>query len=584
MNLQKKLMAAFIAVSIPAVAIMGVYSSNVALKSTRERLNEVSYAATIQTGKTLDSKIERINKYLDVLSTNIQIQTSFRKTDFVALTGDTVNTINALDAFMASFFENEPDVECAAFFKYDGGRYVYNGYIPDDFDAESQKWYERISGANGNLLWTGREVNPNRISEQEDCIMVGRILKDTAYQKDLKPLGMLVLLLNSERFLNVFDTQVQDGNNRYLFSDRMGTPLLINGKGVREYSFAEAVIGGNSGYFNTKIEQKQWLVTYYTSPQTGWKTVGMELEDDYTRKIGSIMITTVLLCLLCLAVILLLSTVLARRITQPVLRLKDSMGQMQEKNFDVRLPVTTEDEIGVLTEDFNEMAQNMKELFAKVVKEENEKRRAQIMALQYQINPHFLYNTLASIGFTASMQQADQIAQMLRVLSRLLRSAIASADRLIPFSQELCNIKDYVFLQQIRYNNQLTVCYQLEEAFMEARVPGMLLQPVVENAISHGLNKKLNRKEEAIVTISLTCEENTLLILVEDNGIGMEPEQIRDIFLQSEKENQTHVGILNIHQRIRLYFGEKYGLSIASEPGQFTRVTVRLPLLWEGEI
>lgn len=208
---------------------------------------------------------------------------------------------------------------------------------------------------------------------------------------------------------------------------------------------------------------------------------------------------------------------------------------------------------------------------------ETEKKQAELSALRYQIRPHFLYNTLNSIRILALYNKQNDIAKSIQILARMMQN-LFSHKSMITLSQEMTFIHDYVDLLQLRYKNKIEVFYQTEDSVADCIIPNMLLQPVVENAVSHGLAAKLvEPSESARLYINIYRQEDDLLLEVTDNGVGMSPEEI-DAILCSESDSTTEkIGLRNISERVKLLYGEAYGLSVTSQKGLFTTVTVRLP-------
>ena len=211
------------------------------------------------------------------------------------------------------------------------------------------------------------------------------------------------------------------------------------------------------------------------------------------------------------------------------------------------------------------------------MEDEKEKRHSEIRALQAQINPHFLYNTLDAIIWMAASGKNDEVMEMTSALARLFRTSISSDHRLVPLSREKENILSYLTIQKMRYEDKLTYTLDMPERFDAFLLPKLILQPIVENAIYHGL-KPL--PDGGMVHIHALERGGCLVLSVEDNGVGMDEEQIRRLFLQKPQDSHG-IGVVNVHSRIRLLFGEPYGLFYSSRSGCGTRVEILLPMLTE---
>ena len=275
-------------------------------------------------------------------------------------------------------------------------------------------------------------------------------------------------------------------------------------------------------------------------------------------------------------------------ILSPFLHLEEAVeeygkltGIDRDKTYDKRFVKSS------LEQNFIDMVNIQKEIHRQARKAENKIQTTELYALQNQINPHFLYNTLDSIRGLALIHGVDEIATMTESLSRLFRSMIAKEGKMLTLREELANVNYYVTIQSFRFNNRFEYVCKVPEALLDQyQIPNMTLQPLVENAIMHGLEKKVGRGK---ITIQAYATENRLVFTITDDGIGIEEEKLRylnDCLLNYQKpvhrENtRYHVGIalLNINKQIKLKFGERYGLYISSTPKVYTAVELVLPAL-----
>ena len=272
----------------------------------------------------------------------------------------------------------------------------------------------------------------------------------------------------------------------------------------------------------------------------------------------------------------LLSSGLSRDLVSSVKRIVLGMKEARSGDLSVRIEKTPEMplEIESIADGFNDM---LKKLHAAIERQ----RQAQIVALEAQINPHFLYNTLNTIKWMATIQGADGIAEMLTALSHLLKNVSKGQADLVPLSEEFSLIKDYFIIMKYRYGGLIQLNFQLEDpALLNCRIPRFSLQPIVENSIFHGIEPKGG---PGTVNVHVFRDmPDTLKISIQDDGIGMDAETI-DRILSGNAEDKNgffrHTGVSNVNQRIKYEFGESYGLSIRSIPGQGTTTEFNLPFL-----
>ncbi|WP_136604960.1 cache domain-containing sensor histidine kinase [Paenibacillus dokdonensis] len=313
----------------------------------------------------------------------------------------------------------------------------------------------------------------------------------------------------------------------------------------------------------------------------GWKIVAVTYPDELIENKHQMQTSAALWGVLCLIVGLTISIILSYALTKPLKNLEMHMKKAERGNFDVRVDIEGTHEIGKLARTFNLMISRIKELMNQIVQEQEMKRRSELKALQSQIQPHFLYNTLDSIIWMAESGKVDDVVEMTTALSRLLRSSISKGEELVPVSVELDHIRSYLTIQSRRYRKKFTYSIDVEDSILAAPILKLVLQPIVENAIYHGIKPN---PDQGHIQIHGWREADSILLTIADDGEGMDPEKLRTILMDKPGvSGGTGVGIANVNHRIQLYFGQDYGLHYESEREEGTIVTLRIPYM-EGEV
>ena len=284
-------------------------------------------------------------------------------------------------------------------------------------------------------------------------------------------------------------------------------------------------------------------------------------------QVGSVIMAIIALCGVLLFCALSLT---ARRLQQRVNRINDKMEQVIQGDLSVRIPVEHSDEFGRIESEFNSMVAEIDRLIREVRQGEQQKRLAELDFLQAQINPHFIHNTLTSIRFMLEMGKVREAGEMIFYFSKLLRRTISRSNEFITLEEEVRTLEDYVNLQKFRYQDSFEASYDISPQTLNARVPALILQPVVENAIFHSVGRSMVH-----ISISARREDSQLILVVEDDGVGMSRE-LRETVLHKDVQ-VNRVGLRNVHDRIQLNYGKEYGLAITEREGHGTRVTFRLP-------
>ena len=292
------------------------------------------------------------------------------------------------------------------------------------------------------------------------------------------------------------------------------------------------------------------------------------------RQIPVLLLVTAVVVVALFVLLLLYSLRVTRRITGPIQSLSRKAEQFGSGNFS-GAPVDTDIvEMKILDRNFDKMADRITSLMDRQRRDQQSLHRAELELLQAQINPHFLYNTLDSIAILAESQREEDVIDMVNSLSTFFRNSLNRGEDIISLRSELVQARSYLEIQQIRYSDILTWKIDVPEALQDCSVPKLILQPLIENALYHGIK---NRRGRGLLTITGEESGEDLLLRVKDNGAGMTPEQLALLQSGRFEEHHSGLGLKNVHQRIRLYCGSPYGLSFDSVPGEGTTVTVRLP-------
>lgn len=345
--------------------------------------------------------------------------------------------------------------------------------------------------------------------------------------------------------------------------------------GLKE-EYTSKIAGTGDG----SLREQDVIYTIKTRLDSGWRIVGVSFADEMvTARVQNVVALLGVLLLAVLIVTFISSLILSRMISQPIKGLVEAMGEFEKRAADFTYqPVHGSSEIVALSDSFGHMVVRIQELMMKVRSEEITLRKTELRALQAQINPHFLYNTLDSIGWMCEEGKNQEAVEMVNALARLFRISISKGHELITIEKELEHAKSYLKIQQSRYKNQFIYTFDVEEPCLSYYCNKITLQPIIENAIYHGLNRMV---DEGLIKIGIHEEGDIIVFTVEDNGVGMSGEQCKSI-LQKEPGENTGIGIKNVNDRIKIYFGEQYGLSIESEQDVGTLVRITMPKIEEG--
>lgn len=369
----------------------------------------------------------------------------------------------------------------------------------------------------------------------------------------------------------------KDGD--YIVADRDGWVKLTSndkfvGRNIGNKDFFQWVLGQRTENRTFMVDGERYLVTAADIHTLNWVMIVIVPVRILTEKGDAIIRSVYLIGLAAILVAAALSFFMSHNTTRQLAELTEVMKQFGDGQLKISVPVKSNDEVGMLSQAFNNMAGQIRQLVDQVYREQRDKRKFEFSALQAQIHPHFLYNSLNSVSSLIQMNRPKQAFSMIHAIGTFYRTALSNGNTVIPIADEITNIKSYIEIQTIRYREKIQYDICLDEAIMQEQIVKFTLQPLVENAIYHGV-KLID--STGLIRIYDRMEENRIVICVQDNGAGMDVKILEGLLSDNAFFEKTSFGLNNIHQRLKLYFGPQYGLEIKSEHGNGTTVSVLIP-------
>lgn len=318
------------------------------------------------------------------------------------------------------------------------------------------------------------------------------------------------------------------------------------------------------------------LYTMSKSKRTGWTVVGAAYTSELLKNNEQAQMWYLLVASILLLAVIGISSIISREITKPIRSLRDSMRKVQNGQFDTHVEVITENEIGSLGRSFNLMTSEIQALMEQNVYEQKQKRKSELKALQAQINPHFLYNTLDSIIWMSEAGENDEVVEMTSALARLLRQSISNDQEEVELEKEIEYVKNYLTIQKMRYKDKLEFFIYVDPRVAHVPIIKLVLQPLVENAIYHGIKYK---ETKGNLKIYARPVDGRVEIVVADDGIGMDEDVMEHIFDEHRKEQKRNgVGVPNVQKRLKLQYGSEYGIRYESVKGAGTKAVITIPV------
>ncbi|MBU9724798.1 sensor histidine kinase [Diplocloster modestus] len=399
-----------------------------------------------------------------------------------------------------------------------------------------------------------------------------------------QPIGLQRISINEKELSQTYASLAPDDQSEAFLVGPDGCILsalneTLIGRDLRAaFPGFEQVLNDDNGYFGTKVNQVGVLVIYQDVEGTDWKLVQAVPRRTLLNSSGSLFLFMLLALLLLIIFSVIFSAIQNHTIIHPIYRLSKELSQVKDGNFDIQVNSNCRDEIGCLTEAFEEMLKRTKELINRVYLSRIQEKESAFKALEAQINPHFLYNVLDSIHWAAIKQKDWEVSDRIEALSELFRHVLNKGDSITTMRAEVNYLQNYLFLQKNKFAGKICVCIDVEEELMECQTLKLILQPLVENAIQHGLAEKDGTGN---ISVWIERKDGSLFLHVEDDGCGADEDAVRSM-IYAEQETGGAFALKNIHDRVRMRYGEPYGLTFESLEQVGTVVTVRIPELREG--
>ncbi|WP_159881492.1 sensor histidine kinase [Paenibacillus puerhi] len=592
-NIRTKLFIVFLAISVIPVVIVTLssYSSYTSLVN-----NQISLVSSNTISNSIE-KIDNIYQNIDRITLTFQQFSTQAGSTTVA---DQLNQliqkqdVDMYDLFLARnnmlFFFNNLILSNS----YLNGIYIF---LPDgnsisygmgtdlrvDYKPFEDEWYQKTLQRNGGLYVSDADIKPFIINAKPS-ITFSRALYDTNTRKLL---GVLMLDCGLDIFNGLDRDIVPNMTNMY----------IVNGKGKILYDNLKNQIGSQlpdsllqmiHSSPNETLEDLQngVLTVVKPFPDNDWRIVASISINELYKQYGVSEKLIIYISSVCAAIFILLSVFLSGLITKPIIELSRIMRKNKSQHLvTTKKQLERQDEIGILYTEYNNMIRDIDDYIKESYQNKLITLDSQMKALEAQINSHFLYNTLESINSIAEIEEVESIAIMTKALGDMFRYSIKTESELVALEEEMNHVTNFLTIQKIRYEDKLQFRYEIDEGLARMRILKLILQPIIENAIYHGLERS---SKKGLITIKGYESSGNILFEITDNGIGMSPDQLEDIqsalreppvFNELGQRNKRSIGLKNVHSRIALYYGEEYGLTLDSQSEVGTTIRICVPKL-----
>ncbi len=451
--------------------------------------------------------------------------------------------------------------------------------LSSGFQPVNEEWFKQSIQAFGKPVIVSTFALPN-IAEKQGPVYVFSVSRGILKLTGSEIVGVIMVNCDIAFLKNVYEKMIIVPGQRILIVDQKGNTVYDNIEAniavKADKELLNLVEKGGLENHNLSMDGKDYLVSQKTSELTGWKVINIIPISELNKNINQLRKTTIIITATLIFIAMLLVVIIARRMVVPMRKLVILMKLFEKGDFDVKIKFTNRNEIGQLAKGFNSMAKKIKKLIREVYTDRIKQKDLEIQMLQNQINPHFLYNTLESIHMMAEINEDDQTAEMTQSLGKILRYSIDCKTEVVRIQDEINNLMDYILLQKIRFSGMFDIIVEIDKEICEYNTIKLILQPLVENAINHGLS---SRSKDGIIRVTGARKNNDIVIKVRDNGKGMDQQQVKQIndYINGVGSTMKSIGLKNVNKRIKLHYGDDYGITISSVPGQGTTAGILFP-------
>ena len=572
-SIQSVIFATVAVLVLSAVVIVTGVSMRFTNTSIFENSSQYTQTIIQQMNQNIDSYIDYMENIAYLISSNEDVQ-DYLFSDEI----DSEGRYRILKQF-ETILDSRSDIRNVGIIGKSGRMLINN-----DLNLNTQEWYTQALNSPEGPTLTSSHVQHIISGERPWVITLSRGIRDRSGSGEKE--GVFFIDLNYSAISGLCD-QSTVGTKGYAFILDAKGNIVYHPQQQQLYNELQTenislIMDTDDDTVLTGTGNNGKLYSISRSDKTGWTVVDCTNVRELLSKSRQAQSIYVLTAVVLVIVALLFSRFMARSITLPIQKLRDSMKKVQEGDFSVSdVVVDSRNEIGSLTKSFDVMTRRIQELMEQNVHEQEQKRKSELKALQSQINPHFLYNTLDSIIWMAEGKKNEEVVLMTASLARLLRQSISNEDEVVPIANEVEYARGYLTIQKMRYKDKLEFQIDVDPSILHIPLIKLVLQPIIENAIYHGLKYK---ESKGLLIIKGFPKDGNAVLQVIDDGVGMDEETLAHIYDRHKVNYHSNgVGVYNVQKRLKLYYGEDYGITYESVVGKGTTATITIPGRQEGQ-
>lgn len=572
-------------VLIFSLSVSSYLYQKIYINIAQNKISEVSVQTLYSIKSNIDSLFNNINNNSKMILSDTDLQSLLRNGNVYS----DLNTQSRVGLYLYRIIQAAPAISSVYIFDMSGNSYAVSEKNPVSFVLKSVKdaaWYDQVIKMRGAYLLKLNGGGAFAQDKTGNYISMIRLIRDLDNTRNL---GILVINISDRAFKEAYANITQNYKTSITLWDENNEDIIrFDGSGDESTAITRPIIdkaeiesllskSGDSenGYVSKKINKTEYLISYVKESKFKWKIVSImpftEVSND-TATMGLVGFVTILLN----SILLFLGSIfISRLITVPIKKLLKSMNEVKNGVFKEVNINEGNNEIGQLRDGYNVMIREIQNLIKSVIAEQRTIRKAELNVLQAQIKPHFLYNSLDSINSLALSGRIDDVCDLVDALGSYYRASVSKGKEVISLREEFDIVKNYLKIQKIRYGDMFSVEYNIDEKYLDNKILKLVLQPLVENALYHGIRAT---GESGSIFVSSEEYDGYIKICIEDDGVGMTSEEINGILSSKVGSAESSFGLRGTIERLRIFYGDEDIFHIQSEKGKGTKITIMIPI------
>lgn len=586
LKISSKIIFIYLILMIFSVTVSSLIYEKIYDDITSKKVSELSVQTLYTIKSNINSMIQNINNNSRIIISNKDIQAILKNS----------NNRNGIDVqidmygYLSSMIDSMNNVSSIYIYDNFGNKYYIDKQSRKSFKlnkVESANWYKAAINEKGYYILRLNAGEKADLNPNENYVSFIRVINDMESQK---PIGTLIININESNFVNCYKDIISKNGTNILLMDE-NNDFIVNPKDVSDFnqiselirkeliksdveeeknSIIEKIKGEEYIFSSLKIEEYNWTIV----SKIPFKELSKESNTVYLMAFVFTIINGILLFIGAISI--------SRLITKPIKKLLKSMKGIENGEFKKVNIEVGNDEIGKLRDGYNIMVYEIEKLINRIIEEQKVKRKAELSVLQAQVKPHFLYNTLDAMGYLALSGKCDEVYDALEALGEYYRTSLSKGREVITVGEEIEIVKNYFLLQKLRYGDIFTDTYEIDERVLNFKILKLVLQPIAENALYHGIKPK---GEHGIIKLTVELIDNLINISIEDDGVGMTEEELDKVVSDKIDNNNLSFGLRGTIERLRIFYGTSDVYEIKSRKRYGTKVNITIPIEegWENE-